>query len=138
MSQIMIQDLGFTYEGDYTPVFEGLDLQLDTNWRLGLVAVSYTHLDVYKRQMLQYHLIAAILPSFSFPPKELPDLRPEKNCGIIVALSDSGGDTNEAYPDPQRGHFEGQCRQGRLRRVPDFLPVCLQDFLHCCQSEVRE
>lgn len=27
----------FTYEGDYTPVFEGLDLQLDTNWRLGLV-----------------------------------------------------------------------------------------------------
>ena len=37
MSQIMIQDLGFTYEGDYTPVFEGLDLQLDTNWRLGLV-----------------------------------------------------------------------------------------------------
>ena len=37
MSQIMIQDLGFTYEGDYTPVFEGLDLQLDTHWRLGLV-----------------------------------------------------------------------------------------------------
>ena len=37
MSQIMIQDLGFTYEGDHTPVFHGLDLQLDTNWKLGLV-----------------------------------------------------------------------------------------------------
>ena len=37
MSQITIQNLHFTYEGDHTPVFEGLDLQLDTNWKLGLV-----------------------------------------------------------------------------------------------------
>ncbi|WP_251317156.1 ribosomal protection-like ABC-F family protein [Flintibacter muris] len=37
MSQIMIQNLHFTYDGDHTPVFEGLDLQLDTNWKLGLV-----------------------------------------------------------------------------------------------------
>ncbi len=22
--------------------------------------------------------------------------------------------------------------------MPDFLPVCLQDKLHCCKSEVRE
>lgn len=37
MSQITVQNLHFTYEGDHTPVFNGLDLQLDTNWKLGLV-----------------------------------------------------------------------------------------------------
>ena len=37
MSQITIQNLHFTYDGDHIPVFEGLDLQLDTNWKLGLV-----------------------------------------------------------------------------------------------------
>ena len=37
MSQITISNLEFTYEGDYTPVFEGLNLQLDTSWKLGLV-----------------------------------------------------------------------------------------------------
>ena len=37
MSQITIQELYFTYDGEYTPVFEGLNLQLDTNWKLGLV-----------------------------------------------------------------------------------------------------
>ena len=37
MSKITIQKLHFTYDGDHTPVFEGLDLQLDTNWKLGLV-----------------------------------------------------------------------------------------------------
>ena len=37
MSKITIQKLYFTYDGDHTPVFEDLDLQLDTNWKLGLV-----------------------------------------------------------------------------------------------------
>ena len=37
MSQITIQNLYFTYDGDHTPVFEDLNLQLDTNWKLGLV-----------------------------------------------------------------------------------------------------
>ncbi|MCI8303074.1 MAG: ABC-F family ATP-binding cassette domain-containing protein [Lawsonibacter sp.] len=37
MSQITIQNLHFTYDGDHTPVFEGLNLQLDTGWKLGLV-----------------------------------------------------------------------------------------------------
>ena len=30
MSQITIQNLYFTYDGDHTPVFEDLNLQLDT------------------------------------------------------------------------------------------------------------
>lgn len=37
MSQITVQNLHFTYDGDHTSVFEGLNLQLDTSWKLGLV-----------------------------------------------------------------------------------------------------
>ena len=37
MSQIIVQNLYFTYDGDYTPVFEDLSLRLDTDWKLGLV-----------------------------------------------------------------------------------------------------
>ena len=37
MSQITIQNLYFTYDGDHVPVFENLSLQLDTSWKLGLV-----------------------------------------------------------------------------------------------------
>lgn len=37
MSAIRIENLGFCYPGSSEPVFEGLDLQLDTNWKLGLI-----------------------------------------------------------------------------------------------------
>ena len=37
MSQIRISNLTFTYEGSPDPVFENLDLILDTDWKLGLV-----------------------------------------------------------------------------------------------------
>lgn len=36
--QLKIQQLSFTYEGSYTPVFEGLNAVADTSWRLGLIA----------------------------------------------------------------------------------------------------
>lgn len=35
MSQIQINDLTFTYENSYTPVFDHVSLQLDTNWKIG-------------------------------------------------------------------------------------------------------
>ena len=35
--QLSIRNLSFTYEGSYTPVFENLNVNLDTRWRLGLV-----------------------------------------------------------------------------------------------------
>ena len=53
MSLIRIEHLYFTYDGGSEPVFEDLDLQLDTDWKLGLVGrngrgtVSYTHLPKY-------------------------------------------------------------------------------------------
>lgn len=37
MSTITIQNLSFTYEGSYDPVFEQVSLQLDTTWKLGLI-----------------------------------------------------------------------------------------------------
>lgn len=37
MSQIILQNLYFAYDGSDTPVFQGWDLRLDTNWKLGLV-----------------------------------------------------------------------------------------------------
>ncbi len=37
MSIIQVQDLTFAYEGSYEPIFAHVSLQLDTNWRLGLV-----------------------------------------------------------------------------------------------------
>lgn len=37
MSLIQISDLSFEYEGSLEPIFEHVDLSLDTDWRLGLV-----------------------------------------------------------------------------------------------------
>ena len=36
--QLKIQQLSFSYEGSYTPVFEGLNTVADTSWRMGLIA----------------------------------------------------------------------------------------------------
>ena len=35
--QISIRNLSFTYEGSYEPVFENLNINLDTRWKLGLI-----------------------------------------------------------------------------------------------------
>ena len=35
MSMISVENLSFTYEGSYDPVFEGVSFQLDTDWKLG-------------------------------------------------------------------------------------------------------
>ena len=37
MSRIQLEHLNFTYEGSHTPVFEDLNLSIDTGWKLGLV-----------------------------------------------------------------------------------------------------
>lgn len=36
--QLAIRNLSFTYEGGWAPVFENLSVNLDTSWRLGLIA----------------------------------------------------------------------------------------------------
>ena len=37
MSMIQIENLSFCYPGSYDPVFENVSLQLDTDWKLGLI-----------------------------------------------------------------------------------------------------
>lgn len=37
MSQISLQNISFTYPGSHMAVFQGMELSLDTRWRLGLV-----------------------------------------------------------------------------------------------------
>ncbi len=42
----------------------------------------------------------------------------------------------EAYQDFDDQKPEGVHEEGGLRRVSDFLPVCLQDFLYSRESEL--
>ena len=44
----------------------------------------------------------------------------------------------DACKDLEFQYLKRHDEKGRLRRVPDFLPVCLQDFLHSGKSELRE
>ncbi|NCB64188.1 MAG: ABC-F type ribosomal protection protein [Clostridia bacterium] len=37
MSLIDISNLSYTYDGSYDPVFQGVSVQLDTDWRLGMI-----------------------------------------------------------------------------------------------------
>ena len=37
MSLISVSDLTFGYEGSFDTIFEHVNLQLDTDWRLGLI-----------------------------------------------------------------------------------------------------
>ena len=38
MSTIKIQNLTFSHEGSYENIFENLSINLDTSWKLGLIA----------------------------------------------------------------------------------------------------
>ena len=48
-----------------------------------------------------------------------------------------GAFLNETHSVSEQEQSERVRCQGRMRRVPGFLPVCLQDFLHRCEPEVR-
>ncbi len=37
MSLIQVSNLSFTYDGSFQPVFENVNMQLDTAWRLGFI-----------------------------------------------------------------------------------------------------
>jgi hypothetical protein len=45
-------------------------------------------------------------------------------------------DDHETYKDINNQRFKGIHEKGRLRRVPDFLPVSLQDVLHSGKPEL--
>jgi hypothetical protein len=44
---------------------------------------------------------------------------------------------DEARKEPEHKEPSEYAQKRRMRRVPDFLPVSLQDFLHGRQPELR-
>ena len=59
--------------------------------------------------------------------------------GIMTkVMNNKGGLRDEAYQNPEYRETAEHIEEGRMRRVPDILPVCLQDFLHSRKSELRE
>ena len=48
-----------------------------------------------------------------------------------------GGNSYEAHQDSEYEEPSGDREEGRMRRVPDFLPVGLQDKLHGRKPELR-
>lgn len=48
-----------------------------------------------------------------------------------------GGRNHEAYQDIEQQKSSEDRQEGRMRRVPDILPVCMQDLLHRWQSDLR-
>jgi hypothetical protein len=58
---------------------------------------------------------------------------------MIVLFERNGGyKFHEKDQDINKEELEGIYGKGRLRRVPDILPVCMQDFLYRRKSELRE
>ena len=55
----------------------------------------------------------------------------------VISLLCSLIASNEAYFYPDFCNPEADCSTRRLRRVPDFLPVRMQDLLHRGKPEVR-
>lgn len=81
MSMISIQDVSFTYEGSYEPVFEHVTLQLDTGWKLGLIGRNGRGKTTLLRLLLGNYeysgRISASVPFDYFPfplPAEAPSL----------------------------------------------------------------
>lgn len=48
-----------------------------------------------------------------------------------------GGRYHETCKDFKYTDIEQYCEKGRMRRVPDVLPVCMQDFLYSREPDLR-
>lgn len=86
MSRIEINHLDFTYEGSFDPVFEDVTLQLDTNWRLGLIGRNGRG----KTTLLR--LLMGVLPhegairtTMSFDYFPFPVRQPQNSTEVILA-----------------------------------------------------
>lgn len=91
MSQIIIQNLHFTYEGDHTPVFQGLNLQLDTNWKLGLLGRNGRGKTTLLR-LLEGSLEGQGMISCSETRRYYPKLVPDPSQTTLQVLNDGAPD----------------------------------------------
>lgn len=75
MSMIAVKNLTFAYDGNAVPVFEGLNLQVDTAWKLGLVGRNGRGKTTLLRLLMgQYACRGSITASvpFAYFPYEVP------------------------------------------------------------------
>ncbi len=76
MSMLRVSDLTFTYPGSFDPVFEHLDIQIDTDWRLGLLGRNgrgkTTLLRLLAGSLPADSAITGQVPCSCFPPP-VPD-----------------------------------------------------------------
>ena len=76
MALIEISHLSFTYEGSFEPVFEDLSLQLDTDWRLGLIGRNGRGKTTLLRLLLgegRYTGTISAPEPFDYFPFDVPD-----------------------------------------------------------------
>ena len=76
MALIDISRLSFTYEGSYDPVFQDLSLQLDTNWRLGLIGRNGRGKTTLLRLLMGQEIYRGTISSpvaFDYFPFSVPD-----------------------------------------------------------------
>ena len=76
MALIDISHLSFTYEGSYDPVFQDLSLQLDTDWRLGLIGRNGRGKTTLLRLLMGQEIYRGTISSpvaFDYFPFSVPD-----------------------------------------------------------------
>lgn len=67
MSLIQINNLNFTYEGSFDPVFENVTFQIDTNWKLGSIGRNGKGKTTFlKLLMHEYEYSGSITASVDF------------------------------------------------------------------------
>ena len=90
MSQITISHLSFTYDGDYTPVFQDLDLRLDTGWKLGLVGRNgrgkTTLLKLLAGEAEGRGTISRPVPCLRWPRPVSDPMRPVRALLLVLAF----------------------------------------------------
>lgn len=75
MSMITIQNLTFSYDGSYDDIFTGVTLQLDTDWKLGLVGRNGTGKTTFLNLLMGKFHYSGIIKSpvaFDYFPFEVP------------------------------------------------------------------
>ncbi|MDD2534459.1 MAG: ABC-F type ribosomal protection protein [Eubacteriales bacterium] len=86
MSQITVTNLTFCYDGSYSPLFENLNLQLDTDWKLGFIGRNgrgkTTFLKLLQKQLEYRGNISSPVKFDYFPFEIATPTRPVR--GIIA------------------------------------------------------
>ena len=69
MSMIKIENLTFSYPGSYDPVFEQINFQIDTDWKLGLIGRNGRGKTTFLKNMNTAGLLCPRFPSTISPTR---------------------------------------------------------------------